>query len=166
MASVWKFIHTLFSALLHCYFYFYLYHCLYHKHETSSNLMLVPPYSQPVQGDCPEVALELGLDTGTRSTRGFGPQVFPGMGMGWHFSTRTISAYPARKPAGFHRSKLWCFGGLNHSEDGGIFDGSTYIYVTFYQWEHILHCVQLWLHLFQMIDRFAAMFGFTSTTFS
>ncbi|KAJ7867407.1 hypothetical protein B0H14DRAFT_2572932 [Mycena olivaceomarginata] len=36
---------------------------------------------------------------GTGSTRGFGPRVFAGTGMGRHFSTRAISVYPTRKPA-------------------------------------------------------------------
>jgi hypothetical protein len=56
----------------------------------------------------------LGMDTGTGSTCRFGGRVFMGMGMGWLFSTRAVSTYLTRKPAGFAWSNVWWFGGLNH----------------------------------------------------
>jgi hypothetical protein len=80
--------------------------CLFQSEEMSVLLLYTPTDTQLQRIAQAACAPHLGLDTGTGSTRGFGPRVFPGTGTGWHFPTRAISAYPTRKPAGFHGSKL------------------------------------------------------------
>ncbi|KAJ7358464.1 hypothetical protein DFH08DRAFT_442678 [Mycena albidolilacea] len=87
----------------------------------------------------------LRMDTGTGSTRGFGGRVFAGTGTGtgWLFSTRAVSAYPTRKPAGFAGSNFWWFGGLNRSGVVVYLKRNTQIPVNFCYLQHITTSIEM-----------------------